>query len=284
MRTNNKLLLKFSLVVALAIFFSSCSSSFKVALEVPDKFAEQAAKVSVTGAKSNKKKNGVLRFGEYYSDNVRKGWAFSRKQQDKSTLSEAIEQTVLINFGIEKGKYTQTEKNRYQFSLQNGIKSTDVFCNEQTTNNSTRINSRVTGEINTMNRQQYSFGACIISKDRNGFKSWFLKLEYDLETPGGMLATVIRDGLPVEKGYITNNSDTIVVKPVFVKKATNHKNGKTGNFPIALLGGYEFRIGDGVAAIADVINDNIWFYNGLEGEYKMVIAAAASAILLRRDK
>lgn len=283
MKINSKLPVLIIPALTLGFLFTSCSS-LKVALGVPEKFEAQATKYSVAGAKANKRSNGKLSFGEYYSIDVNKGWAFSRKHQDKSTFGEVVEQTVLINFGIEKGRHTQTEKNKYQFTLNQGKSSALIFCNELTTSTSTRINSRVTGEINTMNRQQYNFGATILLSGVNPAKGWFLEMAYDMETPGGMLATVIREGLPVEKGFITNKADTIVVKPVFVKKAKSEKNGKTGNFPIALLGGYEFRIGDGVAAIVDVINDNIWFYNGLEGEYKTVIAAAASAILLRREK
>lgn len=253
-------------------------------LEVPDKFANEATKYPVTRSKASKKKNGTIGFGEYHSDDVSKGWVFSRNRQDKSSFQDVIEQTVLINFGIEKGNYTQTYKDRYQFTINQGKSSTLVYCNELRVSNSIRINSRATGEINTTNRQKYNFGASILPSGTEPTKGWFLEMGYNMETPGGMLATVIREGLPAEKGIITNKTDSIVVKPVFVKQAKNYTNGKTGKFPIALLGGYEFRIGDGLAAMVDSFNGNIWFYNGLEGEYKMVIAAAAAAILLRSER
>lgn len=286
MKIKNSIRFSFPFLLCAITVITGCSSSMKIALDVPEKFSEQATRHPVEGAKGSgfAGAKSKLRFAGYYADDVKRGWAFSKSARDKTSFAEAMEQTVLINFGIDKSKVTSSQKDKYQFTLNEEKNSALVFCQEQTTSNSTRISTRRTGEINTMNRQRYNFAATIFPSGINPSAGWLLELGYDMDTPGGMLATVIREGLPVEKGFITNKTDTIMVRPVFVKKTKNYKTGKTGNFPLALLGGYEFRIGDGVAAIVDVINDNIWFYNGLEGEYRLVIAAAASAILLRREK
>lgn len=286
MKIKNSLRFSFPLLLCAISVITGCSSSMKIVLDVPEKFSEQATKHHVEGVKGSgfAGSKTKVHFAGYYADDVKRGWAFSKSARDKTSFSEAMEQTVLINFGIDKSKVTSSQKDKYQFTLNDDKNMALVFCQEQTTSNSTRISTRRTGEINTMNRQRYNFGATIFPAAIAPSGGWMLELSYDMETPGGMFSTVIRNGLPVEKGFITNKLDTIIVKPVFVKKTKNYKTGKTGNFPIALLGGYEFRIGDGVTAIVDVINDNIWFYNGLQGEYKTVIAAAATAILLRREK
>ncbi|MBN8699630.1 MAG: hypothetical protein J0L54_08445 [Chitinophagales bacterium] len=286
MKINNSLLATIPVLLCAVIATTGCSSSMKISLDVPERFSEQATRHHVEGAKGSgftgAKSN--LRFAGYYADDVKRGWTFSKSVIDKTGFSEAMEQTVLINFGIEKNKITSSQNDKYQFTLKDDKGSAFVFCQEQTTSSSTRISTRYTGEINTMKGQRYNFAATIFPTDINPSAGWMLELGYDLNTPGGMLATVIRDGLPVEKGFITNKADTITVKPVYVKRTKNYETGKAGNFPITLLGGYEFRIGEGVAAIVDVINDNIWFYNGLGRDYKIVIAAAASAILLRRER
>ena len=49
-----------------------------------------------------------------------------------------------------------------------------------------------------------------------------------------------------------------------------------------MLGGYEVRTSDGVAAIIDVVGSNIWFYNDLHSKDWLLVSAIATAIFARR--
>ncbi len=48
-------------------------------------------------------------------------------------------------------------------------------------------------------------------------------------------------------------------------------------------GAVENRIEDGVVAIADIRHGDLWLYNDLDDKTKLIIASAASIMLLRKE-
>ena len=84
-----------------------------------------------------------------------------------------------------------------------------------------------------------------------------------------------------QAGYLIHDNDSIAIRPVKINKITIRKNKM--DIPVRLPSGYEFRIDDGVVGMVDILNDNIWLYNDMDDDTKLIIAAAASAILLRKQ-
>jgi len=83
-----------------------------------------------------------------------------------------------------------------------------------------------------------------------------------------------------DDGLVTNGTDTIFIKSLTLKQ-TELNNGKTGQLPFKVLSGYELSTNDGVIAVIDLIERNIWFYNELDDREKLNISAIATAIFAR---
>lgn len=267
-----------SLFLSMVIVLLSCKQTIK--LQVPDKFSEQATVMHVNGSKGrgfNKK----VSFGDYLCNDLKRGWTFYHSGSDFSLFS--AERILLRHFNIDKQNYATKEKNKYQYTLYENTFFAKIFCIENSITNSARIRVAGIGQMNTTKRQRYNFGAVIISDTANGSSPWFMEMVYNKQMNGGGVISFINTGLPVENGYLTNGEDTILIKPVFVSKTLNNKN-KEGKLPFKIIGGYEFRIGEGVAGIVDVINHDIWLYNEITGKLKIIIASGASAILLRSGR
>jgi hypothetical protein len=61
------------------------------------------------------------------------------------------------------------------------------------------------------------------------------------------------------------------------------KNGKeTKVLGGKILSGYELKWDDGVVAIIDILDNNIWMANNLDAPDKLIISSISSAILLKR--
>jgi hypothetical protein len=86
-----------------------------------------------------------------------------------------------------------------------------------------------------------------------------------------------------DNGLATNGTDTIIIRPLNIQKATL-PNNKEGKLPMKMLSGYELRIEDGVVAIIDNIGKNIWFYKELDSPTRLVLASIATTILVKRVK
>jgi hypothetical protein len=85
-----------------------------------------------------------------------------------------------------------------------------------------------------------------------------------------------------EEGYATNGKENITIRPLRIENITT-KNGKqTRIFGGKYLSGYELQWDGGVVAIIDILDNNIWIYNDLDPQEKLILSSVASAILLKR--
>ena len=83
------------------------------------------------------------------------------------------------------------------------------------------------------------------------------------------------------EGYVTNGKIQIDIRPIITAKVID-KDGKETKTLVSLLMAYELKIGNGVIGIIDVFNKNIWIYNDLDNDMKLIIASVSSAILMRK--
>lgn len=196
-----------------------------------------------------------------------------------------LENLLLSQVGLQKTENVKKEKANFMFSLSDGKHGAEVFGKEREMTRSIEYNlTRSKGILNSFEQTQeyqYIFSALIHTDVAAGNRTWELLMTniYQRENdPDPKILTVIK---PDDNGIVTNGTDSFFIKAVTLRE-TETASGKKGKFPFKMLGGYEVRTTDGVAAIIDIIGSNVWFYNELENEDRLIISAIASAIFARR--
>lgn len=168
---------------------------------------------------------------------------------------------------------------KFQFAIEDKFQSLIVYCHQLYLGKSKSCQIKEMVDYSKGERQTSNFTATMNITNDTIAKPWLLKLGYDRETPDGIVATTLRDGMAVEKGVITNLSDTIHITPLFIKQATSSKGTHAMPFPV--IGGYEFKLGENVIGWVDLYASSIGFSNKINAKNKLIIAAASTAILLR---
>ena len=259
------------------LFFVSCGTSMK--LSIPAVFEEQATRVHINGARSKK-----MSFGDFTSSKIKRGMHVNYPGWSRGFL---LENLLLNEVGLQKDEHVRKEKDKFRFSLSDGKNSIEVFGKETELTRS--FEYKVLGGIgpfksyDRLQEYRYIFSAAITTDTLLGNKAWELMMSniYDrrIDTVNSLFTMVKFD----DNGLATNGTDTIFIKGLTPKK-TETPNGKTGWLPVKLLSGYELSTADGVIAIIDLIDHNIWFYNELERADKLMIAAISTALFARRVK
>jgi hypothetical protein len=262
-------------VLLCLLFLVSCGTTMK--LSIPAVFEEQSTKLHVKGARSKK-----MSFGNFTSSKIKRGIHVNYPGWSRGFFLENI---LLNDIGLHKNEEVRKEKDKFRFSMSDGKNNIEVFAREtELTRNLEYKILDGRGPFKTYNRLQeyrYIFSAEIRTDTLLGNKGWELMMSniYDRrkDTVNSLFTIVKAD----DNGLATNGKDTIFIKGLTLKK-TESPSGKTGFLPIKLLSGYELSTADGVIAIIDVIDRNIWFYNELEPADKLMIAAISTAIFARR--
>ncbi len=196
-----------------------------------------------------------------------------------------LENLLLNQVGLQKTENVKKEKANFRFSLTDGQGSAEVFAKERELTRS--IEYRLTQTKSILNsfeqtqEHQYIFSALLNIDAARVNKTWELLMTniYDRSQEANpKIFTILKQD---DNGIVTNGADSFFIKAVMLRE-TETANGKKGKFPFKMLGGYEVRTPDGVAGIIDIIGRNVWFYNGLENEDRLVISAVAAAIFARR--
>lgn len=258
-----------------SLFLVSCGTGIRLA--IPAVFEEQATKMHVSGAHSKR-----MSFGNFKSSKIKRGMHVSYPGWSRGFF---LENLLLNEVGLQKNENVRKEKDKFRFSLSDGKNNIEVFGRETelTRNLEYKILSGI-GPFKNYNRlqqYQYIFSAEIRTDTLLGGKGWELMMSniYDRrkDTVNSLFTIVKAD----DNGLATNGIDTILIKGITIKK-TESPGGKTGWLPVKILSGYELSTADGVIAIIDVIDKNIWFYNELPPADKLMIAGISTAIFARR--
>jgi hypothetical protein len=262
------------LFISLSLF--SCSRSV-MKLSVPTVFKEQASSVHVKGARKNK-----MSFGEFTSSKIERGMHVHSSRSSGDFFPENL---LLRHLGASIEESESSERARFRFSLSNGSTALRVLAKERAYSYSIdyNIQKAVLPGIEQLQEYSYIFSAVITSDSLAGSKAWSLIMTnvYNRDRdPEKKLFPLVK---PDDNGLASNGEDTIFIKGIALKKV-ERRDGSMASFPIKMLGGYELSTTDGVVAIVDIIDKNIWFYNELGPRDKLLISTIATAIFARRVK
>jgi hypothetical protein len=261
------------------LMLASCNQQLRLA--IPTAFSDQATMKHVKGARGNK-----MSMEGFSISKIKRGiqW-FSGSTSAKSEFS--LDNLLLNQVGVDKSIVTQKSKEKFRFTVSNGMQTVNVRAKE--TELTSKVAYRSNGNnksFDIYNRLQdncYVFSAIMDIDSSSKGESWELLMTnlYDRKTDTvNGLFTIIR---PDDNGLATNGKDTIFIKGVTINKTVS-ASGKEHVWPANMLGGYELSTGDGVAAIIDVYGRNIWFYNELETADRLIISAIGTAIFARTMK
>jgi hypothetical protein len=255
------------------ILLASCGNSIKLA--VPTVFKEQATMLHVSGARGNK-----MSFGDYKSSKIKRGMHLTYPGWGRGFF---LENLLLNQIGIQKTQHVQKEKAQFRYSLTDGRNNLDIFGKEREITRSLEYKiSNVPSILSGFERiqdHQYIFSAVI--KTGTDERTWELIMSnvYDRKKDtSNKFFTVIR---PDDDGMATNGKDSIFIKPISLKN-TESANGKQGRLLVKMLSGYELSTRDGVIAVIDAIDRNIWFYNELSDADKLLVAGISTALFARK--
>ena len=267
------------LIGATIILFASCTTA---KVSVPDKFSSQATKMPVKGL-NGWMVNQKLSFGPYQTSKVKRGWDFA-SSVSYSKFSLQPEEALLKVFDINTDKNTNTQKNKFQYTLQDGNNVTEIFATErfQEKQLKYRSNNPWIGSASKTNRYEYAFTASILPLNERNDDPWSLVLvnKYDLskDTARGLFSPPYVE----EEGYATNGNENIAIRPLRIDKVTTKSGKDTKVFGGKLLSGYEISWDGGVVGIIDILDNSLWLANNLDGKDKLIVSSIASAILLKR--
>ena len=270
--------MKSNLLFASLIFMASCTTA---KLSVPSSFSEQATRLPVKGI-NGWQVGQKLNFGNYHTSKIKRGWDFSSSvSYTKFRISP--EEAVLKVFDINTEKNTNNQKNKFQYTIEEGNLMAEVYATEKFKEKQLvyKSNNPWIGNASKTNRYEYAFTAAIIPLE-DSKNPWSLVMinKYDIEKD---TARSIFDKPYVEQeGYATNGNENITIRPLHIDKVTTKSGKDTKVFGGKMLSGYELQWDGGVVGIIDILDNNIWIYNDLEQKDKLILSSISSAILLKR--
>ena len=253
-------------------------------MSVPEKFQEQAERLPVSGIVNDGAGRKPLSFGSYKTSKIKRGWNVTTGRPDRNTRVTR-EERLMRAFNIGTMNTTSTQKARFNFTITDGNLAAEVFGLERRTKAETRFQNLRNGSfgdfnINSIEKNfQYSFSAIIDVQSISNGGTWNLIL-YSSFDHTKKKKLFEREDIR-EEGILAREKDTITIKAIFIQTFVTDK-GEERSLPFPIPSAYELRTEDGVCAIIDTWGKILWMYRELDNSAKLAIAAAASAILLRR--
>lgn len=274
MDKENGIKMKYAVLMLALVCVTACGPAIKLA--VPEKFKEQATMEHVHGSGGNK-----MSFPGITTSKIKRGIHIKYPGWGRSFF---LENLLLNRAGVSKSEVVEKEKAGFRYALTDGKTTVQVFAAEKQIIKSHDFELMNTNAIfksfEVLQHYEYIFSA-LISADTTKSITWELTMTnlYDREAENDKNPfTFIKQA---DNGLATNGTDTIIIKPLSIKK-TELANGKTGKLPFKLLSGYELSIDGGVIAIIDLIDQNVWFYNELTPGDKLTVSAITTALFARK--
>ncbi|MBC6492572.1 hypothetical protein ACFSQD_18625 [Flavihumibacter stibioxidans] len=259
------------IIIIAALFLVSCTAA---KVSVPDQFGSAASSMKVTGL-NGWMLNQQLTFGSYHTTPVKRGWDFSSVMQH-SRISFRLEDQVVKVFNINTDNRTISEKNKMQYTVQNGGQQAAVFAMEKFSEKQLvfKTNQPRWGELTHTRNLQYAFSAAIVLLADKKPEPWQMVMVHRQDA----------QSVTEEEGYATNGDITISINPLRIRSYTNPKgkNVKVAGGP--MFAGYELKIDGGLIGVVDVLDNQVWMINDMDPAYKMVVAAVSSSLLLKRKQ
>ncbi len=265
------------IVIGLILLFAAgCSTSIQLA--VPEIFKQQATMHHVDGARGNR-----MSFENFHTSKIKRGIHVSYPGWGRAFFLE----NLLLNIaGIQKNEIVRKQKAKFRYQLSDGKTVLEIYGEEKEVKKTLeyKLTKDDPGIFNSYRRLQkytYIFSAMISNRTEVSDKPWELVMTnvYDKKKENDQrLFKILR---PDDNGIATNGIDSFYIRPVSTQETTS-PDGRSGKLPIKLLSGYEISTSAGVIAIVDLIDRNIWFYNGLNEKEKLTISGISTALFARK--
>ena len=268
--------MKYILLIIIISFACCKTASLNVA--VPDRFAANATQMKVSGL--NGKRKPQLTFGNYQTTKLKTGWVVSSSGNDRNS-GITTEERLLKVFKLSRETFTSNKKNKYQYTIQDGNLMAEVYCLEKTIREDITTKTKL-GEWSETKNIQYSFSAAIIPQTIKD-EPWQLVFYTNYDRKKDTARKFFERPYVEREGYVTNGKIQIDIRPILTGKVIT-KDGKETKTLLPLLMAYELKIDNGVIGIVDVFNKNVWIYNDLDNDMKLIIASVSSALLMRKLK
>lgn len=271
--------MKQNFFMILLIFITSCTTA---KLSVPPSFGEKATKMPVKGI-NGWQVNQKLNFGAYTTSKIKRGWDFSSSVSHTKFRIDP-EEALLKVFDIDIDKNTNTQKNKFQYSIGDGTQITEIYATEKFKEKQLvyKSNNPWIGNASKTNRYEYSFAAAIVPltlKDKN---PWSVVLVNKYDIAKDTARKVFDKPYVEEEGYATNGKENIAIRPIRTDKMLTENGEQKKLLGGKMLTGYELQWNGEAVAMIDILENSIWILNEAEADKKMILASVSSAILLKR--
>ena len=271
--------MKQNLLVVLVIFMASCTSA---KLSVPPSFSEQASHLPVKGI-NGWQVTQKLSFGNYATSRIKRGWDFaSSVSYTKFRISP--EEAVLKVFDINTEKNTNNQKNKFQYSIEEGNLVAEVYATEKFKEQQLvyKSNNPWIGNASKTNKYEYSFTAAIVPLTLADKAPWSVVLINRYDISKDTVRSIFDKHYVEEEGYATNGKENIAIRTIRTERVAGKNGEETKVLGGKILGGYELQWNKEPAAMIDILDNSIWISNNIDSDKKMIIACISSAILLKR--
>lgn len=271
--------MKHFVLIYIITLFCSCTAA---KLSVPASFSGNATKMPVKGI-NGWQVTQQLDFGNYHTSKIKRGWDFSSSVQF-TKFNLRPEEFLLKVFDINTDKNTNRQKNKFQYSIDDGKLVADVYATEKFVEKQLvyKSNNPWIGNASKTNRYEYAFTAAIIPLSATQDDPWSLVLINKYDIAKDTARRMFDRPYVEEEGYATNGKENISIRPLRIEKMTTASGKQSRVLGGKMLTGYELQWDGGVVGIIDILDNNIWLFNELEPSEKLVLSAISSAILLKR--
>lgn len=267
---------RFLVIITIATWYVSCKSA-RINVAVPDQFAANATQMKVSGL-NGWKMRPQLTFGNYQTSKVKAGWVVTSGGNDRNS-GITTEERLLKVFKMPRENITRNSKNKYQYTIQDGDLMAEVYCIEKTAIEEVRTATPL-GEFGKTKNYQYSFSAAILPQTVKD-EPWQLVFYNSYDSKNDTARKFWERPNIEREGYATNGKIRIDIRPIITDRVVG-KDGRETKTLARLLMAYELKIEGGVIGVIDVFNNNIWIYNDLDKDMKLIVASVSSAILMRK--
>ena len=261
------------------IALASCTAA---KISVPTQFSSQATKMPVKGI-NGWQINQKLSFGNYNTSKIKRGWDFNSSfQYTKMRISP--EEAILKVFTMDTYKGTNTQRNKFQYTLEDGNLVAEIYATEKFKEKELvyKSNNPWIGNASQTKSYEYAFAAAIVPLTVKNDQPWSLVLINRYDQAKDTARKLFDRPYVEEEGYATNGQENITIRPLRIEKVTTASGKDTKVFGGKMLSGYELKWDDGVVAIIDILDNSIWLANDLEPADKLILSSISSAILLKR--
>lgn len=261
------------------LILSSCTS---VKLAVPSNFSAEATKMHVKGL-NGWMINQQLSFGNYRTSSIKRGWDFTSTVQ-YSKFSLKPEEMFLKVFDIDTDNRKLNQRNKFRYLIEDGNLVAEIFATEKFHEKQLvyKSNNPWLGDVSRTKGYEYAFSAAILPLTATDNEPWSLVLVNKYDAANDTARRLFDRPYVEEEGYATNGKETVTIRPLRIEKVTTKSGKETKVFGGKMLTGYELRWDDGVVAIIDIMDNNIWLANNLDAHDKLILSSIASSILLKR--